>query len=96
MNFPLVQQQPAGAEGIPVENIPLFVRTDVHSQKAGFPFLDFHIRVLQISVTGAEGLYLCAAQLDAVFDRFDDEVVVPCFFVLQDCVCVHGFLLPLS
>ena len=88
-----VQQKFPRAERILVENIALFVRTDVHAVDDDLPAVCPDKGLFDGALAHAQGLHLGAGQLNAGFVGVLDKVIVVCFFVVCDQLdrfFVHG------
>ena len=75
-DLPLVHEQPAGPQGVPVEDIALFIGAYVHAVDHHLSVLDDAEGVLQVHIAHADGLDLGAAQLDAGLVFVLHEVVM--------------------
>ena len=87
-DLPAVHQQFAHTQRIAVEDIALFVGTDVHAVDEYFPVSDIAPGVLEIDLALPDGLDFRSAQDDTGLDLLEYEVVVVGF-----AVCRNGLLL---
>ena len=72
-----VQEQPAVAQRVPVEYIPLFIRADMHSEHINLAVDDAAVAVLQVDGALPQRLDLGAGQLDAGLQRLWRSPVCP-------------------
>ena len=96
-NLPLVQQQLAGAPGVFVEDVALFIGGDMHPVEEHLTVLDDAEGVLQVHIPLADGLDLGAGKLNTGFVFLFDEIVVKSLAVggqlLDGLLCHPGHLL---
>ena len=83
-DLPLVHQQPAGAAGVLVEDVPLLIGADMHPKDRYLPILDQAEGVLQVHIAQTDGFDLCARQLDPSLIPLLDGIVVECLVVFGD------------
>ena len=64
-DFPLVHQQPPGANWVFIKDIAFFVRRNVHAVYPQLSILNRTIGILEVQRTGPDGLHLCTRQLNS-------------------------------
>ena len=69
-DLPLVHQQAARPDRIPVKDVSVLIGADVHAPDKKLAVLDGAEAVLQVYLTGADGLDLRTRQLDPGFEAF--------------------------
>src|ERR1022692_161027 len=76
MQLILVHQQLPGTQGFMVEDVAVFVRTDVRVDQPEFAIFHQPVGVLEVSSSGAHGFHFGSAQGDAGFELLQQKVVV--------------------
>jgi len=71
-----VQQQFARAGGVVVCNVSMRIRADMYVEQKRFAILDEAVGVFEVGLTLADGFDLGAAESDAGFEFFEEEVVM--------------------
>ncbi len=76
LDFPLMEEELAGALGIVVLAVAVGVRRDVRTEEEGLAVLHQDVGVLEVGVSLPERLDLRPGQRQAGFELLQDEVVV--------------------
>ncbi len=79
-----VHKELAVAQRISVEDVALFVGTDVYSRGEDLAVFYFAVGVLEVHLTFSQALDLRAEKLDSRFVFLVHEIIVVCLFVLGD------------
>ena len=75
-NFPPMHQKPARPAGVYIEAVSVIVGRDVHLVQDQLAVFNAEPGVLQVQGALADGLNLCANQLDAGLHLFDHKILV--------------------
>lgn len=73
-DLPLVHQKSARANRIPVKDISMFVRADMHSPHKQFSILNRTEAILQIDLAGPDRFHFGSCELDPSLKAFQDKV----------------------
>jgi len=84
MDLTLVQQEFAGAVGVHIVDVALFIGADMQADDEGFLIVDRAVAVLEVDASGPQRLYLGALELDAGLEGLLDEIIVECLAVGSD------------
>ena len=83
-DLPLMHQQSARPNRIPVKDIAVLIRTDVHPAGKQLSVLDRTEAVLEVDLPGTYGLHLRTGQLDPRFKAFQDKIFMKGFAVIRN------------
>ena len=84
-DFPSVQKQLFGPERIPVKNITLFIRADMHSFNPYLVLTYLCPAFLQVYSALSDAFNLSSEKSDAAFKFFLNKIIMKSFAVLGDC-----------
>lgn len=83
-DFAAVKEQLPGSHRILIENVALFIWTDVHSFNPYFPFSDLSPAFLQINSSLPDAFNLCSEKRYAAFNLLLYKIIMKSFAVLSN------------